>query len=132
MKQVKLGSWLIQYSETHNTMRVLINDEYLLSVTTENIESVLDAMEKFTAGNAVALTVQPMIRQELTSSVNYYTEDGEPEEVSVLNYELQTDDLSKFYHGEPEDVAIDFDSPGDAEGFYRDMLSHPSVDWIMY
>ena len=132
MEQVKLGSWLIQYNGNHNALRVLVNDEYLLDITTENVEQVLTAVDGSKGIQSTTLNVQPMVRQVLTTSVNYYTEDGEPEEFSILNYEIDADDLTSFHREEPVDVEIIFDSIGDAQNFYRDIWSHPSVDWILF
>lgn len=132
MEQVKLGSWLIQYNGNHNSLRVLINDEYLLDITTENIEGVLTAAENAKDGQSVVMAVQPMTRQVLTSSVDYYTEDGEPEETSVLNYEIDADDLKPFHQGEVTEIELGFDSKGDARNFYRDIWDHPASGWILY
>lgn len=131
MEKVQLGSWLIQYNETENALRVLINDEYLLAITAETIDSVLEAMENITdEALRVVLPVQHMVRQTLVPSYDYYTEDGEPEETSKLNYDISTTDLSQF-HVDSVLLEVGFDTSGDARNFYRDMLDHPAVDWIM-
>ncbi|MBC9705968.1 MAG: hypothetical protein H9W81_13550 [Enterococcus sp.] len=133
MDKVLLGSWLIQYNGSKNALRVLINDEYLLDITEEKIDAVLEILENYTEGKDIEpLWVQPMVRQELISSYEYYTEDGEPEEVSNLNYDIGADKLSAFYVGSLKEVRLDFSDIGDAKNFFRDIWEHPAMEWIIY
>lgn len=140
MEQVELGTWLIQYNESTESLRVLINNEYLLELTSENIEDVLDTMENAASEDLTAvLTIQPMIEQVLIKAhsakeqilIPGIVEDSTEYSETKLNYTLNDNDLTAFYAGDVEDVEFDFGTSHDALSLYHELLDHPAAQRMM-
>lgn len=131
MEQTTFGHFQAVYNEPSDTLRILINNEYLLNITSENIEQVLEDLESIDYSNdsrSVTVMAQPIAAQEFVSG------DGYEDDESVLvgaNYSLYDNDISAFYGGEPTELELSFDSVGDCSLLHTEILMAPSSEWML-
>ena len=130
MAQATLEQWETTYNEKTSSLRVLINGEYLLDLTTFNMESFLGAIEKMeNEGMPIIVPVQPMIQQVLGEDI--LDEDTFEYTEGEFNYKLSDNDLTEFYAGSFEELELEFDSMRDALNLYNSILDHPASEYIV-
>lgn len=129
MAQATLEQWETTFNEKTNTLRVLINGEYLLELTTSNMESFLGSIENMENEELpVAVPIQPMIQQVIGEDT--FDEDTFEYIEGEFNYKLSDDDLSAFHAGPVEELELEFDSMRDAMNLYNTILLHPASEYI--
>lgn len=122
MQTVELGVWEINYNESENAIRLFVNcwdrDAVIFRLDKTNIVSFMEVLDRADT-EQVSLTGQPMKPIE-----SVLVEEGEwgEDDIYECNYELRTEDITKFYDGELHDYIVKF-----AEPFDRRVLS--SVLW---
>ncbi|MBC9705965.1 MAG: hypothetical protein H9W81_13535 [Enterococcus sp.] len=129
MAQATLEQWETSYNEKSNTLRVLINGEYLLNLTDSSVEKFLNSIEAMESEDApILVPVQPMSPQ--TAEEDIFDEETFEYIEGKFNYTLSDDDLSEFFAGEHEELELEFDSLRDARNLYNAILDHPASEYI--
>lgn len=131
MEKTTFGHFQAVYNEPSDTLRILINNAYLLNITSENIEQVLEDLEAIdysTTTHTITVMAQPIAAQEFVYGDGYVDSEG----ILVgANYSLYDNDISAFHSGEPTELELSFNSMGDGLLLHNEILMAPSSEWML-